>query len=450
MKTAYSSLWSIFYLHVQALARCRELQKTVSEHSSVVRAVQEERDVAVATLSRHGLVEEYQSVCQQGGVAQDHVTGPKDIEQLRQQNKELHAVIRQMRQEMEQLTSFSEQGDSEPHRQTGADGPALTVGYVRYMESEVVRLKTENHQLKERVQELSVMKKPPTPPLVFGRKRTPSPPPTGDKPSRRESQHRAHLVALSDTIATLQNKKSALELEALQLNTKVQQLEESLAAHQEKVTFQLLLSKSYLMIHTCPLAVQVHLLRAGQVPRSKVHQKLLQATRAIIALVREKEALGEERRWLREEVGRLRRLQASGERRRGSGTEVVQRSEESCEVRGPSPPEEEAVSLHSLKFTDSSDFEEVFQLVDPLSSTLQSEHQDMPNRPALLPNQDPPNQHPPKQHPPPQLMELRGSSVTAHQRVAGARKHQQTKTKKTEPHKPKLKIRNYNNKENVS
>ena len=223
---------------MQALARCRELQKTVSEQSSVVRAVQEERDVAVATLSRHGLVDEYQSVCQQGGVAQDHVTGPKDhvIEQLREQNKELHAVIRQMRQEMEQLTGFSEQGDSEPHHQTGDDGPALTVGYVRYMESEVVRLKSKNHQLEE---QLSLMKKPPTPPH---RKHTPSPPPTGDKPSRRESQHRAHLVALSDTIATLQNKKSALELEALQLNTKVQQLEESLAAHQEKVTLQLLLN----------------------------------------------------------------------------------------------------------------------------------------------------------------------------------------------------------------
>ena len=267
------------FLHVQALTRCRDLQQTVSQQSSVVRAVQEERDIAVATLSRHGLVEEYQSVCQQGGVAQDHVTEPKDhviepkdhvtepkdhvtepkdhvsepkdhvIEQLRQQNKELHAVIRQMRQEMEQLTGFSEQRDDESHQHTSDDGPALTVGYVRYMESEVVRLKSANLQLKERVQELSMMKKPPTPPLVGGSKRTPSPPPTGDKPSRRESQHRAHLVALSDTIATLQKEKSALELEALQLNTKVRQLEESLAAHQEKVTHQLLLNKSYLMIH---------------------------------------------------------------------------------------------------------------------------------------------------------------------------------------------------------
>ena len=199
--------------------------------------------------------------------------------------------------------------------------------------------------------------------------------------------------------------------------------------------------------------MQVHLLRAGQVPRTKVHQKLLQATRAIIALVREKEALGEERRWLREEVGRLRRLQASGERRRGSGTEVVQRSEESYEVRGPSPspPEEEAVSLHSLKFTDSSDFEEVFKMVDPLSSTLQSEHQDTPSHPTLFPNHHPPKQDPPcKQDPPSPSLELRGSRVTAHQRVAGARKHQQTKPRKTEPHKPKLKIRNYNNKENVN
>ena len=269
-------------------------------------------------------------------------------------------------------------------------------------------------------------------------------------------------------------------------------------------------------------AVQVHLLRAGQVPRSKVHQKLVQATQAIIALVREKEALGEEGRWLREEVGRLRRLQASGEGRRRSGAEVVGRSEAEavgrrgaeavgrsgaeavgrsgaeavgrsgaeavgrsgaeavgrsgaeavgrrgaevvgrrgaevvgrceesnhCEVRGPSPLEEGAgdISLHSLKFTDSSDLDdELFEMVDPLSSTLQSEHQDMHICPALSPNQ-----HPPKQDPPPQSLELRGSRVTAHQRVpGGARKHQQAKTRKTtELHKPKPKIRNYNNKEN--
>ena len=221
-------------------------------------------------------------------------------------------------------------------------------------------------------------------------------------------------------------------------------------------------------------AVQVHLLRAGQVPRSKVHQKLVQATQAIIALVREKEALGEEGRWLREEVGRLRRLQASGEGRRRSGAEVVGRSEAEavgrrgaevvgrsgaevvgrseesnhCEVRGPSPLEEGAgdISLHSLKFTDSSDLDdELFEMVDPLSSTLQSEHQDMHICPTLSPNQ-----HPPKQDPPPQSLELRGSRVTAHQRVpGGARKHQQTKTRKTtELHKPKPKIRNYNNKEN--
>ena len=235
---------------------------------------------------------------------------------LQQTVSQQYAVIRQMRQEMEQLTVFSEQRDNEPHHQPSDDGEALTTGYVKYM------------------------------------------------------------------------------------------------------------------------------VRAAQVPRSKVHHKLLEATRAIIALVREKETLGEERRWLREEVGRLRRLQASGERRRGGGTEVVQRSEESSEARGPSPPEEEVLSLHSLKFTDSSDFEEVFQMVDPLSSSLQSEHQDMPSHPALLQNQ-----HPPKQDPLPQLLELRGSHVTAHERVACARKCQQ-RGRLNHAHKPKLKIRNYNNKEN--
>ena len=78
--------------------------------------------------------------------------------------------------------------------QTSDNGPALTVGCVKYMESELVRLKSENLQLKERMQELSLMKKPLPPHLVDGRKCTPSPPPTGDKPSRCESQHQAHLV----------------------------------------------------------------------------------------------------------------------------------------------------------------------------------------------------------------------------------------------------------------
>ena len=247
-----------------------------------------------------------------------------------------------------------------------------------------------------------------------------------------------------------------------------------------------------------------------------MHQKLVQATQAIIALVREKEALGEEGRMLREEVGRLRRLQASEGRRRSgaevvrrsgaevvgrsgaevvgrsgeevvrrsgaevvgrsgeevvgrsgeevvgrSGTEVVRRNgpevvrrsggevvrraekNDHCEVRGPSPPAEgaEDISLHSLKFTDSSDLDdELFEMVDPLSSTLQSEHQNMSTCPTLSPNQ-----HPPKQDPPPQSLELRGSHVTPHQRMAGgARKHQQPRTR----NKPKPKIRNYNNKEN--
>ena len=37
--------------------------------------------------------------------------------------------------------------------------------------------------------------------------------------------------------------------------------------------------------------MQVYILRAGQVPQSKLHQKLVQATQVIIALVREKEQL---------------------------------------------------------------------------------------------------------------------------------------------------------------
>ena len=263
-------------------------------------------------------------------------------------------------------------------------------------------------------------------------------------------------------------------------------------------------------------------------PRSKVHQKLLQATQVIITLVREKEALVQEGRWWREEVGRLRRLQGVGEQRRveerkradslvqslseddGTGRESKQnapsnrsksrmsnhslertshldaaeqqayqhtrkqmvdaqgndrhsarspaRSDERRDDRNgvlvpkvthegvhcSTPPEETLdISLHSLRFTESSDLEDsaqhVFQMMDPLSSTLRS---DVSGHPAHTADQAPPPPHPAQ----PQFLELRGSRVTAHRRGAGGAKQRQSR--KTGSHKLKPKIRNYNDKDN--
>lgn len=268
-------------------------------------------------------------------------------------------------------------------------------------------------------------------------------------------------------------------------------------------------------------------------PKSKVHQKLLQATQVIITLVREKEVLVQEGKWLREEVGRMRRLHDVEEQRRvegrkradnlaqslsedatrreskqntprsqpksqtsveGTSPDVVEqqayqhsqrqvvhaqgsdrhsapsparrderkdftngvhthRSMREHVLRHSNPPDEPLdISLHSLKFTESSDLEnsaqQVFQLMEPLSSTLQSEHWDMSSHPTHTADRAPPSQHPapPSQHPAqPQFLELRGSKVTAHRRGVGGARQQQTR--KTGPHKLKPKIRNYNNKE---
>ena len=200
------------------------MQETVSQQCGIVQAVQRERDVAIATLGRHGLTEYYQAACGEG-VASSHVTDPRDhvIQQLRQRNEELCVVIRQMRSEMEEITDWSEHPTN--HITDKEHGQVLTHGYVKYMENEVLRLKTESRELSERLQE--------------GRK----PPPSGDKrkpPSpRRESQHRSHLIALSDTIASLQRERQGMEVEALQLRSELEEKEKTIAAFQEQVSSDL-------------------------------------------------------------------------------------------------------------------------------------------------------------------------------------------------------------------
>ena len=212
----------------QALARCRELQQASEQQEAVVMAAQRERDIAMATLGRHGLAEELQ--CREGG-ADDHVSNPRDhmIQQLRQQNEELHQVIAEMREAMEQVTNWTEETEK-PANQIAAQ-EVLTVGYVKYLESEVVRLKAVKRQLGERVQELSASRKPPTPPPSHD-KGSATPPPSGDKNAAR---HRGHLVALSDTIATLQREKVALEGQVLRLQSEGQRWKETAQQHQQQV-----------------------------------------------------------------------------------------------------------------------------------------------------------------------------------------------------------------------
>ena len=142
---------------------------------------------------------------------------------------------------------------------------------------------------------------------------------------------------------------------------------------------------------------QAYLLRACQVPHSKLHQKLLQATQVIISLVREREGLAVELQEWRKGRGR-------SEHRERSSLNCSRESQEKCQgsqlaaVGGPpqamaekagsqdnhtraadtevhervsepsrAPKQQLELSLQSLQFSDSSELESVhrvLQLVD--------------------------------------------------------------------------------------
>ena len=211
---------------------CEELRSALEERSGVLTATQQERDIAIATLNKHGLASQ----------VTDHVTDHMtQLQHLRQQNEELHTVIRQMRQEIEQLAETS--NGSKPHPIPSQEDRSMlpTAGYIQYMENELIKIKSENRQLLERIQQAPPTGKPPTPLLASpgrGGGSSPGSPRTagaGASSAGERRQHRGHLIALSDTIAGLQREKGALELAVVQLRGKVEELETSLSREQEQV-----------------------------------------------------------------------------------------------------------------------------------------------------------------------------------------------------------------------
>lgn len=193
-----------------------------------------ERDAAIATLREHGVPCDNMSV---------HVT---DMQALQAQNTELRGIIKQMRVELEQLSDWSD------HRHS-KDTP--TANYVRYMEEEVRKMKVENRRLSEQLQQMAAHRKPPTPEAGKRKSRSftledrkspgpsalqgagqlqPSPSPSsGTRDVHR--QHQSHLIALSDTIASLQREKSQAEALVQQCRGKVQELQSKLKDEQEMV-----------------------------------------------------------------------------------------------------------------------------------------------------------------------------------------------------------------------
>ena len=206
------------------ILECEELRSTLEEQTGQLTATQQERDIAIATLNKHGLASQVTDH------VMDHMT------QLRQQNEELHTVIRQMRQEIEQL---AETPDSQRHHNIPCQDDRSTLptaGYIQYMENELIKIKSENRQLLERLQQAPPTGKPPTPSASPGRGSPSSPRTAGTGSAGERRQHRSHLIALSDTIAGLQREKGALELTVVQLKSKVEELETNLNGEQKQVS----------------------------------------------------------------------------------------------------------------------------------------------------------------------------------------------------------------------
>lgn len=221
---------------------------------------------------------------------------------------------------------------------------------------------------------------------------------------------------------------------------------------------------------------QAYLLRACQVPRSKLHQKLLQATQVIISLVKERESLSVELQEWRKGRGRSEHQErgsrnCSGEKCPDSQLAPVagppktvmeeagsqDRTEDNHQVHeiasepGRTPEQPLELSLQSLQFSDSSELESVqrvLQLVDNSGLTSGLEPRPRASTPRL---KEPDSQTSKRDHsklpnPNPlqseQPLSLQGNRMSAkprplQPRPAGSQRRRAQASRKTQ-------VRNYN------
>ncbi len=185
--------------------------------------MQNERDAAISTLHQHGI-----------SFSDETFT---DIQTLRAQNEELRHTIKLMRVELEQLSDLSV---------LKAEQSAPAANYVHYMEEEVRKVKADNRNLVEQLQQGlgASQRKPPTPLSGRPRKAKQLSPlkhshTTSEQQEQQESaveaKHRDHLIALSDTIASLQREKGELENRDRDWQRKVDTLEQRRKDQEEMV-----------------------------------------------------------------------------------------------------------------------------------------------------------------------------------------------------------------------
>ena len=243
---------------MQAAAELRGAKEELSRLQKALDGVAKERDVAIATLNTHNLYQHFLADLEEvkGQPAESH---DMSHDMLSRQNAQLKSVIALMRKEVEQLSVTGDSGSSaNQNAELSSVGVVCSQGYIKYLESELVAVKTENRRL--RAEGRGVRKPPLSPQTTVGGSRHHSPP---------SPRHRSHLVALGEAMAVLQKEKTSVELRGVWLQQQLASCQASLRARTE----------------------EVYQLRALRVRPDQCQEKLLQATRAILSLVRERDSL---------------------------------------------------------------------------------------------------------------------------------------------------------------
>eukprot|EP00062_Callorhinchus_milii_P004534 gi/632943018/ref/XP_007886733.1/ PREDICTED: coiled-coil domain-containing protein 57 isoform X2 [Callorhinchus milii] len=154
----------------QALAELQETKRELQEMEALVQTVTLERDRAVATLQKHGILPESDlQASVPGGGGRDGMDFPSDaFRKLQQQNLNLRIVIGQMRKEMETLSEHIPANQSKDKLHDNArsmknskealqNGPltSYTPEYVKSLEVEVGGLKHKCRKLEEQLEDIS-------------------------------------------------------------------------------------------------------------------------------------------------------------------------------------------------------------------------------------------------------------------------------------------------------
>lgn len=220
----------------EAAALAQERERELAQRDELIRVLTQTRDQAFATLQRHGLAiptqlpnkeEQLEDSSRDVGKPRDFPPEEK-IKELEAQNSNLRSVIKQMRQDMENLgnefaarpsSTMGQRRDSEK----GSPVP-LTKEYVESLEKEITELKSKNRTLKQQVEEKPQSAQPRSRAQIAV---------SGVQPQDPFIQ--AHIRELNGTIGALRQEKLELSTQVKKLQGTVDHLQGSLTQVHEEV-----------------------------------------------------------------------------------------------------------------------------------------------------------------------------------------------------------------------